>query len=388
MFINLGFGLNNVLLLVAGVYCLLNRSIFMRDLKLYRKEMALILIMIVYLFVITLSGGGYYKGVTALFGYFTTLLFLPIFLVHTLLINVKDKGFFNIIIHVGLIAAFISITCFLLPDFNLFIRSIQTDVEMESVDDLGLSMLRSFGLGGNLTSAYGYMMGLLSAFCLLKMPEVKKWYYLIYSLLFLIAAIINARTSVFPFLFSLVFLLLKSLKTLSIKFIAIVGLIIAALGYGLFSYLERNNPEMFDYLYTFIDFFSSYENLEDSAYSSMWFFPETVQGVVFGEGRSVFGADNELNMSSDIGFVRNIYLGGLFFLFLLFNEQFIQYKNMYERSNKELFVIILALSVIVFHYKGSLCYITTAVSRFVMLYYFVLVFNKRSKNQEIVLFKS
>lgn len=391
VFIIPGFGLNNLLLLFAGVYCVINRKVFFRDILLYRRELVLITLMIIYLLVIvTMTGGGYYEGVTALFGYFTTLLFLPIFLVHALISKVKTQGFFNIMISVGLVAATISILCLLFPGFNMFIRGIQSGEEMESVEDLGLSLLRSFGLGGNLTSAYGYMMGLFSAYCVLKINRVNKWYYLLFSIVFFVAAIINARTGVFPFFIALIFILFRSLRKFSIKYLLIIGMFVLA-GIIAFNYLERKNPEMYDYLYGFFTFFSSSNNFEQSSYSRMWFFPETLQGLIFGEGRNVFGIGDNPNSSvgttSDIGFVRNVFLGGIVFLFLLLIEQFTLFRNMYKRSGKELFVLVLGLSVLIFHFKGSLCYITTAVSRFVLLFYFVLVYNTRNKKNPIILLR-
>lgn len=391
VFIIPGFGLNNILLLIAGIYCVINSKEFFSDIALYRKELLLIVVMILYLFVsVSLTGGGYYEGITALFGFFTTLLFLPIFIVHTLLKKERKKGFFNILISVGLIGAAISILCLLFPDFNMFIRGIQSGVEMESVDELGLSLLRSFGLGGNLTSAYGYMMGLLSALCLLIMSRENKSFFLLYSLVFFVAAIINARTGVFPFFITLAIIFVRSLKRFNIKYLLVIGFVAIA-GFFVLNLLEKKNPDMYDYIYAFIEFFSSSENFNESSYSRMWFLPESIQGLIFGEGRNVFGIGDNPNSfvgtTSDIGFIRNVFLGGIIFLFLLLIEQFTLYKNMFKRSGKELFVIILGLSVLIFHYKGNLCYITTAVSRFVLLYYFVLVYNTRNKNNPIIMLR-
>ena len=383
VFVFPGFGLNNIMLLVAGVYCLLNKEVFLRELSMYRVELFFALLAVLYFMIMSfISDSVYINGVSSLFGLFSTLLFLPIFLVNVVFKRFNDIGFFFFFFFVGLMAACISVFSLIFPAFNSFIRGIQTDIEMEGVDKLGLESLRSFGLGGNLTSAYGYIMGIFASICLLIMVETRQWIYGLYILFFLAAAMINARTGILVFVIALLYVFANSIRRFSIKNIAFIGLIVL-IAVSAFLYLQTVNSEMFDYLYSFVEFFITLNDFEDSAYSRMLIFPDTLQGFIWGEGLDVFGGD--AGEGSDIGYVRNIFFGGLFFLLLIVAEQFVLFKNMYIRSGRAPFVLMMALSVMIFHYKGCLCYGVNAVSRFLMLYYFLLSYNiTHSEEEEIV----
>lgn len=381
----IGMGLNNILLLVAGVYFILNSGVFVLNAKMYGTELILICIMIVYLIItVFLSGTGYYQGALDLLSFLTTLLFLPIFLVNAVLANHKEVGFYNLMINVGLVGAVITALSMVLPGLNTFLRGIQIGNELDVMENLGQLSVRGFGLGGNLTSAYGYIMGIFASICTLKMIESKKRYYIIYIILFLIAVMVNARTGLFALLITLGYIFLKSVGSFSVRGILLLLGIVAG-AFLMLILLKKFSPDMYEFIGEFIDFLSTLSNYEGSAYDQMLHFPETAHGLIFGEGYNIFLADF---MNSDLGYVRNIYLGGILFLTLLMLEQFVAYLKMYHRSGRDIFVIILFLSVNVFHYKGSMFYTPTAVSRFVMLYYFVLVYNYLFEDEPIVMYNA
>jgi len=380
-----GFGINNILLLVAGLSLIVYNGILIENIRVYMTELILIVTMIIYLLVtVFLSGTGYYQGALDLLSWLTTLLFLPIFLVYAVLVKHRDIGFYNLIINVGVVAASISVISILIPGLNSFLRGIQLGNELDVMEELGQLSVRGFGLGGNLTSGYGYMMGLLASICTLKLidSEKRRWYYVVYIILFLIAILVNARTGMFALLITLGIIFLKSLRSFNTRGLIILAAVIGG-GILLLALLKKFSPDMYEFVQVFLDFLSSMENYEGSAYDQMLHFPETTHGLIFGEGVNIFLADY---MNSDLGYVRNIYLGGIVFLVLLMLEQFVLYRKMYHRSDRDIFVLILFLSVIVFHYKGSLFYTPTAVSRFVMLLYFVLVYNELYSDEKIELY--
>lgn len=382
----IGFGLNNLLLLIAGVSLVFYNGIFLDNIRLYKTELSLVVIMIVYLLItVLISGTGYYQGALDLLSWLTTLLFLPIFLVNAVLVKHRDIGFLNLIISVGVVAAVITALSIALPGLNSLLRGIQVGNELDVMESLGQLSIRGFGLGGNLTSAYGYMMGILASICTLKMidSEQRRWYYIVYIILFLIAILFNARTGLFALLITLGFIFLKSLKNFSTRGLIILASIVVGAAL-LIVLVKKFSPDMYEFIEVFFDFLSSLENYEGSAYDQMLHFPETTHGLIFGEGFNIFLADY---MYSDLGYVRNIYLGGIIFMVLLLLEQFVQYKKMYRRSGGDILVVILFLSVLVFHYKGSLFYTPNAVSRFIMLYYFVLVYNELYQDDQILIYK-
>lgn len=379
----LDYGLNVPLLLVSFIYAVFNFPVFLKYIREYKKELWLIALMMLYLSVMLLfHSNSEVQGASRLIELVLTLLFIPIFLVNVVLSKHKNKGFLNIIIHVGLIAALITSFCLIFPSVQSFIRGIQTERELASLERLDELFIRGFGLGGNLTSSYGYMMGICGGICLLRLNTLR-WYYIFYILLFVLGAAVNARTGIIAVVIASVLMLIKQVKHFSISYGIALFLILCLLIWGYRS-MEVYLPNAYHFVSDFVDFFLSKDDYRTSSYVRMLHFPKTTLGLWFGDAKDVMGSGGY--DSSDIGFVRDIYLGGLVFLSLLMLEQFIMYRKMMHRSGDVLFIIFLSLSVLVFYYKGFMPYISSAVTRFVTLYYFVLVYNKIHKNNIIKIY--
>ncbi len=377
----LDFGLNVFLLLVSGIYAFTHLNLFKKYLKAYKHELWIIIFMMLYLSIgLLLNGLDNIVGVVRLQEMILTLLFIPFFLVETVISRFKDKGFLNMMITVGLIAATITLLCLIFPQFQNIIRGIQTNREIGVLESSDEFLLRGFGLGGNLTSAYGYIMGVCGAICLIKL-KYSRSYYVFYVLLFVLAAAVNARTGMLAVVIAMAFMLMRNVKRFNIGYLLAACILIVLLLYG-YQLLEVYFPYAYEFISDFVKFFSSTDNYKGSAYDNMLHFPRTLNGLVFGEGRDVFGIGTE--ETSDIGFVRDIYMGGIVFVTMLAMYLYILFKKMYRRSGDLILVLILAMSVMLFYYKGLVFYASHAVSRFIMLFYFVLVYNELHKNRIIV----
>ena len=366
-----GFGFVAIISVIAILYCITRPHTTLNYVKYYKAEFFLSVIITLYIFFITLLNNQN-KDLTMQMCSWALLSFAtPVFIIEAILSKVKSLSFFNLIINTGVIAAIISFLCMVFPMFNEFIRSIQSDVESKGFD---FEVFRYYGLANNLTSAYGYVQGTLAALCIL-VWDTKKRYYLFFVLL-TISAAINARTGLFPVIIALIYKFMSTLKSFKLKKVIQFVLIIICtfVLIKIFIYAFPNNTKFI------LDFFEQLENIlitkeEESAYERMLFFPKETNVLIFGAGKDVI--INYIGDSSDIGYVRQIFIGGLVFAISLIIYEYILYRKMWNRSDKFFFPVLLFTSALIFNYKGSPFYLGNAFTRLVYLYYFVLVYNTR-----------
>jgi len=366
-----GFGFVAIISVIAILYCITRPHTTLNYVKYYKAEFILSVIITLYIFFIT-TLNNQNKDLTmqmcswALFSFVT-----PVFIIEAILSKAKSMSFLNLIMYTGVVAAIISFLCMVFPMFNEFIRSIQSDVESKGFD---LEAFRYYGLANNLTSAYGYVQGTLAAICIL-VWNTKKRYYLFFVLL-TISAAINARTGLFPVIIAFIYKFVCTIKNFKpkkvIQFVLII--ICTFVLIKIFINAFPNNAEFIS------DFFEQLENIfitreEESAYERMFFLPKGTDVLLFGEGRDII--INYKGDSTDIGYVRQIFIGGLIFAVSLIIYEYILYRKMRKRSDGSLFPALLFISALIFNYKGFAFYTPGAFNRFIFLYYFFLIYNIR-----------
>ena len=309
---------------------------------------------------------------------------VPIFLIRVLLVRCKGLIFWDAILFVGFVASLISCIALFVPGVNMFLREIQLEITGGQSEEQ--MAFRFFGLAINLSSAYGYMQGLMASLCLLRLDKNHKRYAL-YFLTMVISVIINARTGLFPVFITVLYLVVNA--AIKFKVGQLIKLSIAAV-FAFFSasFIINQIPEVTDFVMDFVDqlsimFLEDDNGLENSAYVTMLKFPETVMGFIFGEGRSLYGAGAWI--SSDIGYVNQIFLGGIIFAGSLVIYEIILYRQIIIMSKEKVFATIFFLSLLAFNYKGVNFYAGGAYIKVWILYYYVLVHNQISNKNKIVI---
>ena len=284
------------------------------------------------------------------------------------LIFIKVYGFdfdrfLDFLIKLGLIQVVFVILTILIPEFRDWVLSsgrTNSDIDMVSIsNDYG--GIRSFGLSSNFTSGLPMFMGILSLFSLyflINKKQIKyKLYYGFSFLLFLFTVVLNARIGLTPLMFFLLlypFIILSNLRNIVAFFIiTCTGLIFSLF---LWSYLSSN--KYFERLKM------GYEEIEQlfkgektgnlNTLSDMFFIPTNFHGFFWGEGVDVFGG---YKLSSDIGFVRDIYmLGFLYFLLFFVVFYYLMKPFLFYARNKFgfIFIVILVFSLFVYYWKGMI----------------------------------
>lgn len=379
----MGFGFVNIMMVLSLLYTIFCWRKVKRYLHEYKTEFLLSIMMLIYVTIICVFKGTEQIGLLLLTWIISTV-FVPILLIETIICRQKNFQFYDTILLVGFIASLFSCVALFYPPFNSFLRSIQVTREFTDFAEMQFSF-RYFGLAIHLSNAYGYVQGLLASLCLLRLDKNHKR-YIIYFLTFLISVVVNARTGLFPIFLTLVYLLTKSflkfdVRTMS-KIVASSVVLISLILYML-SLNKEIETFVFDFFINLYDmFFSDDSGIEDSAYYNMIHFPDTISGFVFGEGRSLF--HEEAFENSDIGYVNQLFIGGVIFVFMLLLYEFILFYKMHKRLNEKVFLTIFFVSILIFNYKGVDFYASSAFIKLLMLFYFVLVYNETHSKKIVI----
>ena len=401
-----GVGLVSLLMVIALAYGAIHYKTVLGYMKYYKAELLLSACMLLYVPAVCLIQGQNAMTIAReLFMWIWCITLVPIFLLEAVLSHYKSVRFLDLVLDIGIVAGFITLLSVLVPPFNTFIKAIQSSREYAEIADMMelQSGFRCFGLASNLVSGYGFVQGILASLCLLKITrkrfiriKEKRFvrvngeglFYLFSFLVLLLSVLVNARTGLFPVLLTVLFLLLRSLKKRDVRTFVKIGIGIVLI-VGAFFLLLKRFPEIGAFV---LDFFQQLTSLlfDDAgvgatAYGTMLKFPETLTGLIFGEGRSIFL--EETGFRSDIAYINQLFLGGIVFVAMLLVYEFIVYRKICKRSGTFLFPTVFFVSLLIFNYKGTNFYATNAVVKLWMLYYFVLVYNLRHPNRPIPLSK-
>lgn len=380
-----GLAFGTVLYILSFIYAISNFSIVIRYLNYCKKEILLSILITVYIGLVCIFIGiddFALLKIMILWILFSTI--VPIFIVRVVLSCNKKIFFEDIILDVGFLASIISCFALFSPSFNNFLRNIQQDISNSGGLFLEQMSFRGFGFAHYLTSSYGFVQGLFASLCLLKIDKKHKR-YILYFLTISLSVIINARTGMFPIAMTILYFLLSSFARFEIKNIVLIVLLGGLSYFALFKVLDTF-PDLHDFFFDFFEqlylmFIDENYELENSAYSKMLVFPDTTSGLIFGEGHDIFGETHVI--SSDIGYVNQIFIGGILFVSGLLLYQIIFFYKLIKRSTEKVFPTIFFLSILVYNYKGSGFYHVNPYFNLWMLYYYVLVHNQFNSTHPI-----
>ena len=82
----------------------------------------------------------------------------------------------------------------------------------------------------------------------------------------------------------------------------------------------------------------------------MIIFPDTIFGMIFGTGKDIYRATVH---RSDIGYVQQIYFGGLVYLCLLLFAYYLIIKKYFRAIRNKNIVIAIVLVILIANYKGN-----------------------------------
>ena len=284
------------------------------------------------------------------------LYYLPILMLYFFYKYSIKKDLLEDVVTIGLIACFFTVLAIISTSTGDYFRY----ELLQSNEFTELVSFRNFGLAEALTFTYSITQGFV--FCILLFYS-KKYKYLLYlSPLFLVAIMFNARAGFTPVIVGLIIYLLFNfnlkfiMKTLVFSFILL--LIVTNISF------QEDQMKTIEWG---LDFFTQVNDLIsgssvaenntfDALFGYMLVLPTTELEWIFGTGDFIFARNYGVN--SDVGYVLQLYYGGIVFISLLFLIVFWMLKTIQKSKNYDksayLLSYVLIITTLIVNVKGNI----------------------------------
>lgn len=244
--------------------------------------------------------------------------------------NSLDFGWsVSIIINTALLQAVTAIASFLIPNVQRFFVERMVAYGYNEVYTT-LSSYRMYGFSNALTNATPVVQSIIAVISVWHALRYSKKYYL-YALVLMLSAVINARISIVVFAIGIVILMInrttsitRKLKIVFIAFIAYFVIIAFIL-----PMIQSVSPLTYEWVTDGFSELSSFKigvtSYEKNSYfgyllnRERFALPEGFFPFLFGKGYSIMSSKNPSGFQSDVGYVCDLWTGGLMYVILLYS---------------------------------------------------------------------
>lgn len=254
-----------------------------------------------------------------------------------------------------------------------------------------ISSYRLFGFSDGLTFDTPMIHAMLSVFCvgLAQISKRKLWYYGS-AILFFITAIVNARTPIIILAIGLISTLVfpPNKKTTGgrMRMVFTLG-ILAIIGVMLLPPLiQAISPTTYDWIVDGMGMMDTMMTGKEEQYwtdASKYKLPEGLHGLIIGAGHKIAGMGDVYGYSTDIGYINDIWKGGIIYV-LLNDLGFLLIGKRLYNSNNYVFafygIIFIAMSLIV-NVKGTV-YDMNSVTNIMLI--FLIIYRGSLSNTKVV----
>lgn len=373
----LGFGIIKLLLFVSLIYLFFSKG-FIFLFKYFKKEIIFTILLIVYSFSLVMILG---NGTALMVPYqhavwFLECFIIPIFLLFFFKDIFRKQSWEFLVAVVGTIASIITLYLIVNPEINLWVRE---SIIYNSLDaQTTILDFRGFSISEGSSFAYGIVQGFILSFCLFSIR--KSFFYFIPIIPLLISILFNARIGFSTIIISLILLII--FKRIRIKSLIIGAVLVIAIIF-LFNnsvFISENAKSMewglnfFEQTFSFVRGENNNETYS-KLFDEMLFFPSSLSGIIFGEGRIVFAQ----SPNSDIGYVNQIFTGGIIYLLIMLFFLLYMYKRNLQYATDKLYPALFILSLLIVNIKGNSFFIPNGFFRLFTLYYVYCIFTAGNK---------
>lgn len=244
--------------------------------------------------------------------------------------NSLDFGWsVSIVINTALLQALTAIASFLIPNVQRFFVERMVAYGYNEVYTT-LSSYRMYGFSNALTNATPVVQSIIAVISVWHALRYSKKYYL-YALVLMLSAVINARISIVVFAIGIVILMInrttsitRKLKIVFIAFIAYFVIIAFIL-----PMIQSVSPLTYEWVTDGFSELSSFKigvtSYEKNSYfgyllnKERFALPEGFFPFLFGKGYSIMSSKNPSGFQSDVGYVCDLWTGGLMYVILLYS---------------------------------------------------------------------
>lgn len=285
------------------------------------------------------------------------------FLVHYLKkLNYDSEKMLCFVFNVVLIQSIICVLMLIIPQF----RNIA--LYLYDNDNIFITSVRIYGISSDYTYATPIFHGVISSIMTIYAILKNKRKYFLYIPFFAIAIFFNGRTGLLIYIFTILVCLLiigiKKKKIFSIIKFLTIGIVCSIVLINILSYVA---PNSYWFVKSFVEdtvnliFQRELTGNYVALFDSFVFFPEGIK-LLIGYSTQVIGTKGYaygIYKSSDIGYINDIFLGGIIYATSLYTIYLNFIKKKISRTNSNyfmfnLFSIILILSLIIANYKGEI----------------------------------
>ena len=365
--------------LFAVIYLLGNLDRFAVFFRKFSSEIILMIAIIAYSFFRFVSGGAPDLFLQDLIGAMT-LIIVPFFIIdygRKLKIDSVEQMSKYLIITTT-VAMVISMAAFFVPEIHYFIK--YRIVQYGSMGFTEGFDQRGFGWGLLMTSSYSFVIAMIIAIGLYY-GKNKKW-LLIFVPVALFVCLINARTGVLIGLVGLVLFFFGSGRFTYSLIALLVGIIVYSNLNSILGLLTQGNEATNAWIMVGVEESIAYSggNFSEGTMGTLLeqiFIPNSVGGVLFGEGESLFGR-NSFNLHSDIGFVNQLYYGGIIYCIMLYSLVGMICRRLLKNGQKILSIFIIITFFIV-NFKGQFVFCTPEMGLTMLVYYTIFIYGSSSQ---------
>lgn len=279
----------------------------------------------------------------------------------------KKKDKYKFIINVAIIQSLIAVSMIFLPSF----RNVAYNIFNNGSTEVNIYIVTSriYGIcDGNYTYSFQIIQSFLALFSLVYAYFYKEKRYALYSIFILISSILNGRTGLIIFFIGCLMLLFYIAffeRKLGMFFkYTILGLTsVIVILFILYKFV----PNTYNLIVHAKNDFVSFINENDSTTETFSLvnsviLPETIGDTIFGKGYRIYGnAGISFNdyRNTDIGFVNDIFMAGIFSILLLYMSYIQIGRKTIKQSKKNNFkferfmTVLLLVCVICSNIKGE-----------------------------------
>ena len=300
----------------------------------------------------------------------------------------NDNRLINIILWTCFFAAFITLILLVNPGLN----NLMNNKILAASEYQQNNLLRGFGFASTLFYSYGLVQGTAAAIILLKMSEGRRYFaiYLIVLVLLLISILVNARIGMVPVVVMVFYLIFVKKKIKMFLYASgILGIILVIF---LSSDFAEKYQKIIDWgfgfftqTFGFVSGGQSKTSLDTySALGDMIVLPDNVFDWLVGSGADLFltGQTSGTVHHSDVGFVRQLYYGGIVYLTLLMTLVTVMAVRLYNLKKHRWFFVLFVFTVIAANIKSNFISNHSSFRLFFLIYvgFIYYSFQEKQKN--------
>jgi len=371
-----GMGSIKLLYVVTGIIVFTSYASYRSNIVSLRSVLKLLLFSYFYILLRTIITGSFASAYTG------TVLIIEEFFVPIALITYLQKkkvcfnDFIRLLLYVGAIGSVITTVCLFFPNVNNYVR--ENIIVIDENSYLAENLFRGFGISDGLTYAYGIIQGFIFSLGLFNL-KANKW-FLFFMPLVAISVLVNARTGFVVIIFGfLLYGILNRKITTLFSFVLSLCLLIYTLPL-LFGLMEGETAHWINDFFAELESIFKNKNLSDAETFNtltgrMAIWPDNFIQWIVGRGIYMFGQTSGNN--TDVGWFLQLNLGGIVYLFILYNLIKTIYKKMYNYDLSRYLILLGIGTIIIANTKGDFINNTGGFRLLLLISYYCILWKKK-----------